>query len=67
MGLRLSEADGKIYVGDEDGELCVFELAREKKLLFTSAFDGPVYSSPIFANGVLYVATGETLYAIQEK
>jgi outer membrane protein assembly factor BamB len=59
-------ADGKIYVGDEDGDFCVFELAREKKLLFTTAFDAPVYSSPIFANGVLYIATSEKLFAIQQ-
>jgi len=58
-------ADGKIYVGNEDGDFYVFELAREKKLLFTTAFDAPVYSSPIFANGVLYIAAQPTLYAIQ--
>jgi outer membrane protein assembly factor BamB len=59
-------ADGKIYVGDEDGDVCVLELAREKKLLFTTAFEAPVYSSPIFANRVLYIATSEKLYAIQQ-
>jgi outer membrane protein assembly factor BamB len=58
--------DGKVYVGDEDGDVCVFELAREKKLLFTAAFEASVYSSPIFANGVLYIATNEKLYAIQQ-
>jgi len=58
-------ADGKIYIGNEDGDVCNFELAREKKLLFTSAFDAPVYSSPIFANGVLYLVAQTTLYAIQ--
>ena len=59
-------ADGKVYVGDEDGDVCVLELAREKKLLFTTAFEAPVYSSPIYANGVLYIATFEKLYAIQQ-
>ena len=59
-------ADGKIYVGNEDGDFCVIELAREKKLLFTTAFDAPVYSSPIFANGVLYIATNGELFAIQQ-
>lgn len=59
-------AGGKVYVGNEDGDVCVFELAREKKLLFKTAFDAPVYSSPIFANGVLYIAANEQLFAIQQ-
>ena len=57
--------DGKIYVGDEDGNVGIFELAREKRLLFTAAFAAGVHASPIFANGVLYVATDEELFAIQ--
>ena len=59
-------ADSKIYLGDEDGEFYVFELAREKKLLFEAEFDAPAYSSPIFANGVLYIATSGKLFAIQQ-
>ena len=60
-------ADGKIYLGNEDGDFYIFELAREKKLLFKTAFDAPVYSSTIFANGVLYIATNEKLYAVQQS
>jgi outer membrane protein assembly factor BamB len=58
--------DGKIYLGNEDGDFYVFELAREKNLLFNAEFQAPVYSSPIFANGVLYIATTEELFAIQQ-
>ncbi len=57
--------DGKVYVGQEDGEVHIFDLANEKRLLFTGGFEAPVQSSPIFANGVLYVATSEFLYAIK--
>lgn len=57
--------DGKIYVGDEDGNVCIFELAREKRLLFTGAFTAGVHAPPIFANGVLYIATDDELFAIQ--
>ena len=59
-------ADGKIYIGNDDGDFCVFELAREKKLLFTTALGATFYSSPIFANGVLYLAAGDKLFAIQQ-
>jgi outer membrane protein assembly factor BamB len=58
-------ADGKVYVGNEEGEVFILELTREKSLLFTAAFDVSVYSSPIFANGVLYIATNRELLAIQ--
>ena len=57
--------EGKIYVGNEDGAVFVLALAREKQLLFSSEFDGPVYASPVFANGVLYLIAQPTLYAIQ--
>jgi outer membrane protein assembly factor BamB len=58
--------DNRIYIGNEDGDFFVFELAREKRLLFSAEFAGPVYSSPIFANGVLYIVAQPTLYAIRQ-
>jgi outer membrane protein assembly factor BamB len=57
-------ADGKVYLGDVDGDLVIFAAAREKKLLAEMAFNGGIYSSPVAANGVLYVATPSHLYAI---
>lgn len=58
--------DGKIYVGTEEGEMFVFALSKEKSLLFTNEFEGPVYASPIFANGVLYLSVAGELLAIQQ-
>ncbi|MCK6501405.1 MAG: PQQ-like beta-propeller repeat protein, partial [Nitrospira sp.] len=62
--------DGKIYVGTEDGEVLVFALSRNKSLLFTARWEShvtisPIYASPIFANGVLYIATQNELLAIR--
>ena len=57
-------ADGKVYVGDADGDLRVLAAAREKKLLNEVNLGGPLYSSPIVANGVLYLGTQTHLYAI---
>jgi precorrin-6B methylase 2 len=57
--------DGKVYVGDEDGEVCIFELSKEKKVLGERIMPNFVYSSPVFANGVLYIAAQNQLYAIQ--
>jgi outer membrane protein assembly factor BamB len=59
-------ADGKIYLGDEDGDVVVMALGREKKLIAEMNMDSSVYSTPIPANGVLYIATRNRLYAIAE-
>jgi outer membrane protein assembly factor BamB len=59
--------DGKVYVTTGwQGQVFIFELAREKRLLARHAMGGYIHSSPVFANGTLYVAAGETLYAIKE-
>jgi len=58
--------DGKVYIGDEDGDLAVFQAGREKKLLFETNMANSVYSTPIAANGVLFIASRDKLYAIQQ-
>jgi outer membrane protein assembly factor BamB len=57
--------DGKIYAGSDESEMFVFALSREKSLLFTGEFRGGIWSSPVFANGVLYLAVHGELLAIQ--
>jgi outer membrane protein assembly factor BamB len=58
-------ANGKVYVGNENGTLIVLSAGKEKKVLGTVDFKEPLYSSPIVANAVLYVATPTRLYAIR--
>jgi outer membrane protein assembly factor BamB len=57
-------ADGKVYVANEDGNVNVFELAKQKKLLAEHQFNQSIGSSPVYANGVLYVMTHSELYVI---
>ena len=57
-------ADGKVYVGTEDGILSILKTGKQKKVLSTVEFSAPIYSSPIAANGVLYIATQTHLFAI---
>jgi outer membrane protein assembly factor BamB len=57
-------ADGKIYAGNEDGILTILAAGKEEEVLAEIEFDAPIYSSPVFANGVLYVSTQTHLYAI---
>jgi outer membrane protein assembly factor BamB len=58
--------DGMVYLGDEDGEVVVFKAAPKKEVLFETNMGNSVYSTPIAANGVLYIATRDRLYALQE-
>jgi outer membrane protein assembly factor BamB len=57
--------DGKIYIATEEAEMFVFALSKEKSLLFTNDLGRAAYSSPIFSNGVLYIAIEGELLAIQ--
>jgi outer membrane protein assembly factor BamB len=56
--------DGKIYLGDQDGDVAVFELKPALKLLAKNAMGGSVYSTPAVANEVLYVSTSTHLIAV---
>ncbi len=60
-------ADGKVYIGDEDGDLEVFEASKEKKLLSVTNLGAPVYSTPVAANGVLYVSSNTHLFAFASE
>jgi outer membrane protein assembly factor BamB len=59
-------ADGKVYTGDEDGDFVILAASREKKLLFETNLNAPIHSTPIMANGVLYVASNSHLFAIAD-
>jgi outer membrane protein assembly factor BamB len=56
--------DGKIYIGDEDGDINILQHGRELKVINEINMGGTVYSTPSPANGVLYIATKSTLFAI---
>ncbi len=59
-------ADGKVFVGDEDGDLVVLAAKRGAKAQVLSEVNlgAPVYSTPIVANGVMYVASQTHLFAV---
>ena len=57
-------ADGKIYLGNDDDSVFVFQHGKAKKLLAENEVEGPVRATPVALNGVLYITTGSQLYAI---
>ena len=60
-------ADGKVYVGDADGDFAILASSKEKKVLNEVNFGYPVYGTPIVANGVMYVLNQSYLYAFQDS
>jgi outer membrane protein assembly factor BamB len=60
-------ADGKIYLGDEDGDVAVFEFSPERKLLAKNPMGEAVYTTPVALDGVLYVAARTHMVAIGGK
>jgi outer membrane protein assembly factor BamB len=55
----------KVYIANEDGNVLIFRLSPEpQKPLATIEMDTVVYTSPIFANGTLYIASRNNLFAI---
>jgi outer membrane protein assembly factor BamB len=57
-------ADGKVYVGTKGRRLWVFAADKKKRVLATIDVGSPVVATPVAANGTLYVATMNTLYAV---
>jgi outer membrane protein assembly factor BamB len=57
-------ADGKVFIGDEDGILTVLAAGKEMKKLAEIEFPSSIYSTPTIANGVMYVSDRSRLYAI---
>ena len=58
--------DGKIYVGDEDGDVLILKLGKEKQILGELNMGRAVYTTPTAANGVLFISTKSKLYALAE-
>jgi outer membrane protein assembly factor BamB len=60
-------ADGRVYAVSQRGDFWIFALSREKKILHQTKLDSFVASTPVAANGTLYVTTMKWLYAIAVK
>jgi outer membrane protein assembly factor BamB len=64
--------DGKVYIGDEDGDVTIFALSEKKEILSRDEDNEPgpinmgnsVYSTPIVVDNVLYISNRTHLFAI---
>jgi outer membrane protein assembly factor BamB len=59
--------NGKIFIGTEDGEVHVLAHGKQMKPIGKINMTDSIYTTPVAANGVLYVMTRRNLYAIVNK
>lgn len=62
--------DGKVYIGDEDGDIAVLRAGKgkdgETELLHEVNMGAAVYTTPVVKDGVMYVVSRNRLFALQE-
>jgi hypothetical protein len=56
----------KVYIGDEDGDVTIFELSPELNIIAEQNMINSVYSTPVVANDTLFIANKSTLFAIKQ-
>jgi outer membrane protein assembly factor BamB len=56
----------KVYMGDEDGDVAVLQHGKEKKLIAEMNMGSSVYCSVVPANGAIFIANRNQLYAIAD-
>lgn len=59
-------ADGKVWVGNEDGTMHIFRASAKKELLAQNEFAKSLYSVPAAVGNTLFVATKGDLIALQQ-
>ena len=57
-------ADGKVYLGDRDGDIAVLKTGAEMEKISVIDMGNSVLSTPVPANGALYIMTRSDLYAV---
>ena len=59
--------DGKVYLGDEDGDIVILEQGKKEKKIAEHNMGRAVYTTPVVHDGVLYIATRAELFAIANQ
>ena len=56
--------DGKVYLGDEDGDVTILQAGKEKKVLGEMNMGSAVYATPVPAHGALFLNNRNQLFAL---
>jgi outer membrane protein assembly factor BamB len=60
-------ADGCVYLSNEDGEMLVVAAGRQFRLIATNTMGEPLMATPALSDGVMYVRSASTLFAIGSR
>jgi len=60
-------ADGKIYLSSEDGEMLVVAAGREFRHVATNSMGELLMATPALSDGVMYVRSARSLFAIGRR
>ena len=58
--------DGRIYLADDRGSLCVISAEPQWRLLHQADFKEPIYATPALCKGRVYVRTETKLYCFRQ-
>jgi outer membrane protein assembly factor BamB len=58
-------ADGRVYIGDEDGDVAILKAGKTMELIAEPNMGVSVYSTPVAKDGVLYVLGRNRVFALQ--
>ena len=58
--------DGKVFLGDEDGDVVILRAAKEMEVLGEYNMGAAIYCTPVVRNGVLHILTRNRLWALKE-
>jgi outer membrane protein assembly factor BamB len=59
--------DGKVFIGDEDGDILICKTGKTFSKINEINMDNSVYSTPIAIGRTLYIANRTNLFAIEES
>ena len=60
-------ADGKIYLSNEDGEIVVIAAGQKFSHIATNTMGELLMATPALSDGVMYVRSAESLFAVGKK
>src|SRR6188472_3627635 len=60
-------ADGKVYLGDEDGDVAILQPGKTLKVLAEMNMGSSVYSSPVAVGNTLFITSRNQLFALANK
>jgi outer membrane protein assembly factor BamB len=58
--------EDKVYIGDEDGDISIFELSAEYEMIAEINMGSSVYTTPVIANDTMFIANRNRVFAIRE-